>query len=64
MDIMTALFDQDVVTERHEKALVKDNSKEIASKMIAEGDISTEKIAEFTGLTVEEVEEQCNLQPV
>ena len=26
MDILTALFDQDVVTERHEKALKKENT--------------------------------------
>ena len=64
MDIMTALFDQDVVTERHEKAIVKENAREIASKMIAEGDIPTEKIAEFTNLSVEEVKELEKLQPV
>lgn len=64
MDIMTALFDQDVVMERHEKALVKENSKEIALKMIAKNNMSVEEIAEVTGLTVEEVEELCNLQTV
>ena len=64
MDILTSLFDQDVVTERHEKALVKENSKEIALKMIARGTMSIEEIAEDTGLSIEEVEELRNLQPV
>lgn len=72
MDIMTALFDQDVVTARHEQALVreasqeasKEASKEIALKMLAEGDMTEEKIARLTGLSVEEVMKLRELQPV
>ena len=53
--------------EAYEEACVsvdKERAVAIAKKMLARGKYTIEEIAEDTGLTIEEIEQLSNLQPV
>lgn len=54
---------EEIYEKAYEKA-EKEKTKAIAMNMIAEGDISDDKITKVTGLSVKEVRELKELQPV
>lgn len=64
MDIMTALFDEEEVLRRHYLSIERENSEKIARNMLAKGRRSIDEIAEYTGLSVPEVEKLTNLELV
>lgn len=64
MDIMTSLFDETEISRRHDLSVQKDTAENIAKKMIANGKMSSEEIAECTGLTLEEVKKLENIELV
>ena len=68
MDIMTTLFDEEEVMRRYINNTVnitrKEEDETIAKSMIADGNLSYEKIAQYTGLSLKEVEELASLQTV
>ena len=68
MDIMTTLFDEEVVFDRYVTNKVnkaeKENAKKIALNMLKNGKMSIEEIAECAGLSVAEVEKIANLELV
>ena len=64
MDIMTALFDEEEVLRRHYLSIERENSEKIARNMLAKGRMSIDEIAEYTGLSVPEVEKLTNLELV
>ena len=64
MDIMTSLFDETEISRRHDLSVQKDTAENIAKKMIANGTMSSEEIAECTGLTLEEVKKVENIELV
>ena len=64
MDIMTALFDEEEVLRRHYLSIERENSEKIARNILAKGRMSIDEIAEYTGLSVPEVEKLTNLELV
>lgn len=64
MDIMTALFNEEEISRRHDLSVQKDKAESIAKKMITNGKMSYEEIAECAGLTLEEVEKLANIELV
>lgn len=64
MDIMTALFDEEEISRRHDLSVEKDKAESIAKKLIANGKMSLEEIAECAGLTLKEVEKLANIELV
>ena len=56
MDIMTALFDEEEVTRRYGLRMQREASEKIARNLIEDGSLSYDRIADCTGLTVNEVE--------
>ena len=64
MDIMTALFNEEEISRRHDLSVQKDKAESIAKKMIANGKMSYEEIAECAGLTLEEVGKLANIELV
>ena len=62
MDIMTALFDEEEVTRRYGLRMQREKTEDIARIMLAKGKMSVEEIAEYTGLSVSEIEKLSNLQ--
>ncbi len=63
-DLVTALFDEEEISRRHDLSVKKDNSEEIAKKMIENGKMSLKEIADCTGLTLAEVEKLANIELV
>ena len=61
MDIMTALFDEEEVTRRYHLRIKREEAEKIARNMLSKGRMSAEEIAEYTGLSVNEIEELANL---
>ena len=61
MDIMTALFDEEEVSRRYGLRMQREKAEDIARNMLAKGRMSAEEIAEYTGLSVNEIEELANL---
>ena len=61
MDIMTALFDEEEVSRRYHLRIERERSEAIAKNMLAKGRMSVEEIAEYTGLSVDRIEELANL---
>ena len=57
MDIMTALFDEEEVSRRYGIRMQREKAEDIARNMLAKGRMSAEEIAEYTGLSVNEIEE-------
>lgn len=58
---------EEAYEEAYEKAYVsadKERAVAIAKKMLERGKYAIEEIAEDTGLTIEEIEQLSNLQPV
>ena len=72
MDIMTTLFDEEEVMRRYINNTVKtavneavnEEDEVIAKKMLAGGKMSYEEIAEYTGLSLAEIEALDTLQTV
>lgn len=76
MDIMTTLFDEEEVMRRYINNTVKtavneavnaarkEDAEVIAKKMLAGGKMSYEEIAEYTGLSLAEIEALDTLQTV
>lgn len=68
MDIMTTLFDEEEVMRRYinntVKTAVNEEDEVIAKKMLAGGKMSYEEIAEYTGLSLAEIEALDTLQTV
>ena len=60
MDIMTALFDDEEIERRYhlriKRETERENSENIARGMIQKGKLSFEEIAEYTGLTLGDIE--------
>ena len=61
MDIMTALFDEEEVSRRYHLRIEKEKAEKIAKNLIADGNLSYDRIADCTGLTINEVEELADL---
>lgn len=61
---MTALFDEEEISRRHDLSVEKDKAESIAKKLIVNGKMSLEEIAECPGLTLKEVEKLANIELV
>ena len=64
MDIMTALFDEEEVSRRYHLRIERERSQAIAKKLIEDGNLPYDRIADCTGLTISEVEKLANLELV
>lgn len=65
VDIMMVLYDQEEAIQMYGQSERYDEKVETAARMIADGDLSVEKIAKYSGLALEKVIElQEKLQPV
>ncbi len=61
---MTALFNEEEISRRHDLSVQKEKAESIAKKMIANGKMSYEEISECAGLTLEEVGKLANIELV
>jgi hypothetical protein len=58
MAVMMNFFDEEQIRKTYLKDYVKDHDKETAKKMIADGEMSLEKISRYVpALTMEELKE-------
>ena len=65
VDIMMVLYDQEEAIQMYGESERYDEKVETATRMIADGDLPVDKIAKYSGLTLEKVIElQKELQPV
>lgn len=65
VDIMMVLYDQEEAIQMYGESERYDEKVETATRMIADGDLPVDKIAKYSGLTLEKVIElQRGLQPL
>ena len=65
VDIMMVLYDQEEAIQMYGESERYDEKVETATRMIADGDLPIDKIAKYSGLTLEKVIElQKGLQPL
>ena len=62
MDIMTELFDDAEIDRRYVLRKQREKAEDIARNMLAKGRMSVDEIAEYTGLSVTDIEKLDNLE--